>query len=140
MAVTIEHRAPQVRCYECGSSAVRQFCHHCWRPGCSRHVTPSPAWTQRLSGAEGGGPGLKKVRAAHCADHTHSPKGIWLVTGACGLALTAAGLFSLIVSYIAGVSVVAVGAATVLTVYAGVRRGAVQSRTSLPVALHPKVS
>lgn len=140
MAVTIEHRAPQVRCYECGSSAVRAFCHHCWRAGCSRHVTPSPAWTARLFGAEGSGPGLKKVRAAHCADHAHTPRGSRLLVGACGLTLTATGLFAMLASYLAGGSLAVVGAATAFVAYVRVRRGAIQSRADLSLALHPKVS
>jgi hypothetical protein len=140
MTVTIEHRAPQVRCYECGSSAVRAFCHHCWRPGCSRHVVTTPDWTQRLFGAEGSGPGLKKVRAAHCADHTQTPAGIWLVAGTCGLALAVAGLFATLVTYIVGAALLVAGAATVFVVYAQVRRATVLSRATLPLALHPKVS
>jgi hypothetical protein len=140
VAVTNERRAPQIRCYECGSATVGAFCHHCWRAGCSRHVAQSPAWAVWLTGTEGSGPGLKSVRAAHCGDHAHVPAGIWLLTGASGLALAAVGLFAMLVSLVAGTFGLVIGAAMAFVVYARIRHRAARSQRSLPLALHPKVS
>ena len=67
MEVTVEQRAPVVRCYECGSSYVSALCHHCWRPGCVKHVLPSPLWAEKLFGGEGGGPGLQNTGPAIAA-------------------------------------------------------------------------
>lgn len=139
MAVTIENRAPQIRCRECGSSVVSAFCHHCWRPGCARHVVQSPAWVERLFGAEGTGPGLKNVRAAHCGKHAPVPAGRWLLTGVFGLALAAAGLFTMLVSVVGAAGLIT-GVAIVLAVYIHVRRRSAGSRADLPLAMHPKVS
>ena len=56
MTVSLQPRAPRVRCYKCGSSDVRALCHHCWRPVCAKHVFVPVQWAQRLFGAEGEGP------------------------------------------------------------------------------------
>jgi hypothetical protein len=37
MALKVIDRAPQARCYECGSTDIRSVCHHCWRPICAQH-------------------------------------------------------------------------------------------------------
>lgn len=140
MAITIERRAPKIRCYKCGASSVRALCHHCWRPGCGRHVVRSPAWTDWLFGVEGTGPGLKGLRGWHCGDCTQVPRRIWIGTGVSGLALVIAGLLAMTVNPVVGASLAGIGAVTTLAVYTRARRRLGQARVSLPVALHPKVS
>jgi hypothetical protein len=140
VAVTVEQRAPRVRCHNCGSSAVRALCHHCWRPGCTQHVRPSPRWAERLFGAEGSGPGLGNVRAWHCADCTHVRVGRWLEAGAAGLALAVIGLLVVPASLVAGLFLIIGGGTAAAWAYARVRRRSAQARADLPVPLHPKVS
>jgi hypothetical protein len=140
VAVTTEHRAPKVRCYKCGSSAVRALCHHCWRPGCAHHVRPSPGWANWLFGAEGIGPGLKNVRARHCGDCAHLRVGRWLEAGVAALALVVAGLLVIPASLFTGLVLVVVGAAVAVLAYARIRRHSARARADLPVPLHPKVS
>ena len=37
MSLKIIDRAPEVRCYQCGSTNIRSVCHHCSRPMCAQH-------------------------------------------------------------------------------------------------------
>lgn len=37
MSLHVIDRAPQVRCYQCGSTEIRSVCHHCARPMCALH-------------------------------------------------------------------------------------------------------
>jgi hypothetical protein len=67
------------------------------------------------------------------------PAGRWLLTGVCGLALAAAGLFAMLVS-LTGAVLLVIGVAIVLAVYLLARRRSARSRGALPLALHPKVS
>jgi hypothetical protein len=101
MTLRVIDRAPQARCYECGSTDVRSVCHHCARPMCARHgslavgegADGSPGTDTGGAGREPGaadgmapngadarpasrefaGLKLTPIRAAvhHCADHDH---------------------------------------------------------------------
>jgi len=144
--VTVEQRSPMVRCYECGSSRVSALCHHCWRPGCSKHVLPSPSWVKRLIGGEGGGPGLKNARAHHCDDCTHvrpgTARGVrrWFAGGVAGAGLTAIGLIVVWLDSIAGLICLLAGGLGAASAYLRVRRDLVQVRVAMPVPLYPKVT
>jgi hypothetical protein len=138
--VTLEQQAAQVRCYSCGSSAVRALCHHCWKPGCARHVRSSPRWANRLFGAEGRGPGLKGTRAWHCDDCRHHRTGRWLEAGVAGFALVVIGLLALPFSTVIGLSLVAAGLTTAACAYAAIRRLSARARARLRLPLHPRVS
>ena len=146
MEVTVEPRAPVVRCYKCGSAHVSALCHHCWRPGCAKHVLPSPQWAEKLSGREGGGPGLQNVRARHCGDCAHvragtaGPTSRWLAVGVAGTGLAAIGLISVWLNLIAGLIFLLVGGISAVWAYLRVRRAAAQLRLGMPVPLHPKVA
>jgi hypothetical protein len=37
MPLKVIDRAPEVRCYQCGSTDIRSVCHHCSRPMCAQH-------------------------------------------------------------------------------------------------------
>ena len=37
MSLEVIDRAPEARCYRCGSTAIRSVCHHCARPMCVQH-------------------------------------------------------------------------------------------------------
>ena len=146
MEVNVEPRAPAIRCYKCGSSHVSALCHHCWRPGCAKHVLPSPQWAEKLFGREGGGPGLQNVRACHCGDCAHVRAGNagttsrWLAVGVAGTGLAAIGLIVVWLSLIAGLIFLLAGGISAVYAYLRVRRGAVHVRVSMPVPLHPKVA
>jgi hypothetical protein len=62
MSLNVIDRAPQARCYECGSTDIRGVCHHCARPMCARHGSAAVRERVTSSGAPGrtdalGGPG-----------------------------------------------------------------------------------
>jgi hypothetical protein len=122
------------------------LCHHCWRPGCAKHVLPSPPWARRLFGGEGGGPVLQNARARHCGDCAHFHAGTagtirrWLAVGLAGTGLAAIGLVVVWLSLIAGVICLLVGGLSAVWAYLRVRREAVRSRVELPVPLYPKVT
>jgi hypothetical protein len=144
--VSVEQRAPMVRCYKCGSSQVSALCHHCRRPGCAKHVLPSPRWAERLFGSEGGGPGLEKVRARHCGDCSHVRAGTagttsrLLAIGVAGTGLAVTGLIAIWLSLIAGLILLLAGGISATWACSQIRHGAVQVRRGLPVPLHPKVA
>jgi hypothetical protein len=143
VAVTTEARAPRVRCYGCQSSRIQALCHHCWRPGCARHVRPSPRWAERLFGAEAGGSGLENIRAWHCADCNHVHAGWTLKAGTVGLTLVLAGLLTMVtvpVSLVIGVLLIVVGGTTVAWACAHIRHRSALARGARPVPLHPRVS
>jgi hypothetical protein len=135
-----------VRCYQCGSSQVSGLCHHCWRPGCAKHVLPSPRWAEKLFGREGGGPGLQNVRARHCGNCTHVRAGTagatrrLLTVCVAGVGLAAIGLISVWLSPIAGLVLLLTGGVSATWACLVVRRGSVRARVGMPVPLHPKVA
>jgi hypothetical protein len=118
--VTVEPRAPVLRCYECGSSHVSALCHHCWRPGCAKHVLPSPKVAEKLFGREGDGPVLQNARACHCGDCAHvragpaGPANRWLAVGLVGSGLAAIGLISVWLSLIVGLIFLVAGGMAVV--------------------------
>ena len=144
--VTVEPRAPVVRCYECGSSQVSALCHHCWRPGCAKHVLPSPRWAEKLFGREGEGPGLQHTRARHCGDCTHVQAGTagtnsrWLAVGVIGAGLVAVGLVGVWLSLIVGLMFLLTGGVSVAWAYLRVRGSAASARAAMPVPLNPKAA
>ena len=146
MEVTVQQRAPVVRCYECGSSYVSALCHHCWRPGCVKHVLPSPLWAEKLFGREGGGPGLQKTHARHCGDCAHiravttGPTSRWVAVGVAATGLAAIGLIVVWLSLIAGLTFLLVGGISAAWVYRSARRDAAKVRASMPVPLYPKIA
>lgn len=146
MEITVEQRAPVVRCYKCGSSHVSALCHHCWQPGCAKHVLPSPRWAEKLFGREGFGPGLQKVRARHCGDCTHVRAGTagttrrWLAVGVAGAGLAAIGLIFVWLSPIVGLIFLLTGGISATWAYLHVRRGAARARIGMSVPLRPKVA
>lgn len=138
MEVSIERRAPQVRCYQCGSATVRALCHHCWRPGCARHVVSVPGWTDRLLSSEGSGPGLARTRAVHCSDCDHTAAGHRLALGLTGAAAVAAGVITIWLNLVAGAALIVAGAAVAGWAYQDLRRHAAKAQASLPLLVHPK--
>jgi hypothetical protein len=142
--VAIEPRASVARCYECGSSPVFALCHHCWQPGCKKHVRPSPAWARKMFGREGSGPGLAKAPAYHCADCAHGKAmisgatGRWLAIGLGGAALAVAGIVVVWLNVIVGGIFLLAGAVFVLAAFLRVRRGVAKRRAAMPVPLLPK--
>lgn len=135
-----------VRCYKCGSSRVSAMCHHCWRPGCAKHVLPSPLWAEKLFGREGSGPGLKNIRALHCEDCNHLRAGTskgtsrWLAVGVAGTGLAAVGLISFWLSPIVGLIFLLIGGVSAAGAYLRIRRSEASARQRMPVPLFPKVA
>jgi len=146
MNVSVEQRAPTVRCYECGSSDVSALCHHCWRPGCAKHVLPTPRWAEKLLGGEGGSPGLQDVRARHCGECAHVRAGTagitnrWLAVGVAGMGIAGIGLIAVWLSFTSGLIFVLTGGISVACAYLCVRRSEIQNRRNMPVPLHPKLA
>ena len=127
--VAIEPRASVARCYECGSSPVFALCHHCWRPGCKKHVRPSSRWTRKIFAREGSGPGLAKAPAYHCRACTHRKAltagvtGRWLAIGLGGAALAVAGIVTVWLSLIVGAIFLLAGGLFAVVGMLQVRRG-----------------
>jgi hypothetical protein len=142
--VTIEPRASVARCYECGSSPVFALCHHCWRPGCKKHVRPSPRWARKTFAREGRGPGLAKAPAYHCEACAHGKAltagttGRWLAIGLGSATLAIAGIVAVWLSPIIGAAFLLAGGLSTVVAVLQVRRGAARARTALPVPLLPK--
>ena len=141
--VTIEPRASVARCYECGSSPVFALCHHCWRPGCKKHVRPSPRWARKIR-REGRGPGLAKAPVYHCGGCAHR-KALtagttwrWLVIVLGGAALAVAGIVTVRLSLTVGAILLLTGGLSALVAMLHVWRGVARARTPLPVPLLPK--
>jgi hypothetical protein len=59
MSLEVVDRAPEVRCYRCGSTDIRSVCHHCSRPMCARHG--SVPVRERAPGSPGGADGTGAV-------------------------------------------------------------------------------
>jgi hypothetical protein len=125
---------------------VFALCHHCWRPGCAKHVPPSPKWAEKVIGREGSGPGLDSVRARHCGDCAHARAGAaqtmgrWLTVGVAGTGLAAAGFIVVWLNPPAGLVLLLAGGISAAWAYLRLRRGTARIRTALPVPLHPKVT
>ncbi|GAA2632942.1 hypothetical protein GCM10010399_76640 [Dactylosporangium fulvum] len=126
MTEILEHRAPRVRCYECGSESVFSVCHHCQRPMCEQHsplvFRHGGARVPALGGAidearpiskELAGLRLGGLREAvyHCKDHEHLVRGFplpWIAAGAGSFAL---GFLLLFASVATGLVLMLIGAA-----------------------------
>jgi hypothetical protein len=143
--VAVEPRASVARCYECGSSPVFALCHHCWRPGCKKHVRPSPRWARKMFPREGSGPGLAEAQAYHCADCAHKKAltagttGRWLAVCLVGAALAVVGIVTVWLSFIVGVVFLLAGGLSAVVAVLRVRRAVARGRTALPMPLLPKV-
>jgi hypothetical protein len=64
MFLEVIDRAPEARCYQCGSTDIRSVCHHCSRPMCARHG--SVAVRERVT-SPSGAPGATGVPAGSSA-------------------------------------------------------------------------
>lgn len=90
MPEALEDRAPQVRCYKCGSARIFSVCHHCQKPMCAEHSPLAYSEAGRLVREPSGSTG--EARAAsrefaglklggaweavyHCDDHAHAVRG-----------------------------------------------------------------
>lgn len=140
MRTEIKPRVPQVRCYKCGSPNIRSLCHHCWRPGCAKHVVPMPSWVARLQGREGAGRDLGTDTSYHCQECGHTVAGYQLALGVGGLGMIAVGLITLLLKPVAGLALVVVGVLLVGCAYLTARRRAAHRRNGLPLALQPKIN
>ncbi|HEX4431084.1 MAG TPA: hypothetical protein VHZ96_17575 [Frankiaceae bacterium] len=142
--VAIEPRATVARCYECGSAPVSALCHHCWRPGCKKHVRPSSALARKMLGREGTGPGLGKASAYYCGDcaygraTTSGATGRWLAVGLGGVALAMVGVVTVWLNLIVGGTFLVAGGLSGVGAYLRVRRVVSRRRAELPVRLLPK--
>lgn len=139
MQVVVEQHAPQVRCYECGSPKIAALCHHCWRPGCHRHVTAAPRWAEKLLGREASGPGLERAHARHCAECGQAAVGYGIPLASAGAALAVVGVIAIWLIPIAAVALVAAGGALAALACLDVRRQAAKARATRPLPTHPKV-
>jgi hypothetical protein len=52
MPLEVIDRAPEARCYQCGSTDIRSVCHHCSRPMCAQHA--SAAVRERATSSSAG--------------------------------------------------------------------------------------
>lgn len=133
MPSTSRERAPQARCYKCGSSRITHICHHCWKMGCSAHITPTPSLAGWPLSRELRGLDMGKKPAYHCPGCAHfaSPA---LVVGTIGVIIALAGAVVLLLNLPLGLIVVLLGIVIAGGSYvAGRLKGAGQKRLPLPV-------
>lgn len=127
MPVKTVERAPEVRCYRCGSTGIYSVCHHCAKPLCEKHsplafrvagnLARDPGTTGKPASAEYGGLNLDSVQAAvyHCEEHDHAVNrpGRLLIIGAIiaviGLIVTFFATVPGVVVLLAGLAVAAYG-------------------------------
>jgi hypothetical protein len=140
MITEIKPQEPQVRCYKCGSAYISSLCHHCWRPGCAKHVVPMPRWAGRLLGREGAGRGLGTDASYHCQECSHAFNRYQLMLGAGGLGLVAAGLIIVLLNPLAGLALAIPGVMLAAWAYLTARRQTARRRADLPLALQPKIN
>ncbi len=140
MTVTVEQRAPRVRCYKCGSPHIASLCHHCWRPGCAKHVRPVPHWVKRLLGKEGSCTGLDKDEAYHCPECAYIPAGRTLAVGTVAGAIAAAGIIFTWLNLIAGLVLLLAGGLLAASAWLTLRRRASGAVIGMPLPVQPKVS
>jgi hypothetical protein len=140
MRTKIEPRVPQVRCYKCGSPDICSLCHHCWRPGCARHVEPTPRWVARLLGREGAGRGLGADASYHCQECGHAAAGYQLALGAGGLGVMTVGLIIILLNPVVGLAMAVAGVLLAGWAYLTARRRTARRRVDLPLALQPKIN
>lgn len=133
MPSTSRERAPQARCYRCGSSRVTHICHHCGKIGCSAHITPSPRLAGWPLSRELRGLDMGKKPAYHCPDCAHFASRA-LAVGAIGVAMALAGAVALLLYLPLGLTLVLLGIAIAGGSYvAGRLKGAGRERPPLPV-------
>jgi hypothetical protein len=126
MPETLIERAPQVRCYICGSTDIFSVCHHCQQPMCGQHSPPAylesgkPVATPAGSG-DGARPvsrefaGLKlggtREAVYHCDEHAHVVRGLsrFVVIGAAAAVL---GVIVLLFAPLPGVLLLLIGIVT----------------------------
>jgi hypothetical protein len=140
MRTEIKPRVSQVRCYKCGSPGIVSLCHHCWRPGCAKHVKPTPRWVARLLGPEGAGRDLGTDASYHCHECGHAAAGYQLALGAGGLGVMIAGLILILLNPVVGLAMAAAGVLLAGWAYLTARRRAARRRAGLPLALQPKIN
>jgi len=140
MTVTVEQRAPRVRCHKCGSPHIAALCHHCWRPGCAKHVRPVTRWVKRLLGREGSCTGLDKGQAYHCAECTYVPVGRTPAVGTAAGAIAAAGIIFAWLNLIAGLVLLLAGGLLAGSAWLALRRRAVEAVIGMPLPVQPKVT
>jgi hypothetical protein len=56
MSLKVVDRAPEVRCYECGSTDICSVCHHCSRPMCAEHGSVAMKAASMPAGPAAAGP------------------------------------------------------------------------------------
>jgi hypothetical protein len=140
MITEIKPQVPQVRCYKCGSPHISSLCHHCWRPGCAKHVVAMPRWAGRLLGREAAGRGLGTDASYHCQECGQAVARYKLVLGAGGLGLMVAGLIIVLLNTVVGLALAAAGVLLAAWAYLTARRQMARRRAGLPLALQPKIN
>ena len=140
MKTEFKPRVPQVRCWKCGKLQITALCHHCWRPGCAKHVVSVPGWARRLLGREGAGRGPENDHSYHCKKCGHAVTRPQLVLGGLGAIAVVAGLIVLLLSLAAGLAVVLAGVLLTGSACLAARRRAARGRAAVPLLLHPKIN
>lgn len=134
MDTQLEGRAPQARCYKCGSSRIARACHHCGRIGCSTHIVPTPIIAGRPLSWELRRLGMGRRPACHCEDCGHVASLAVISAGVLAAVALMAGFGVLWVDFLAGLVVIGAGAgAGVISYVAGRRQVGTRQRLPLPV-------
>jgi hypothetical protein len=138
METRLHERAPQARCYRCGSTEVTRMCHHCGKPGCRAHIAATPMIAGRPLGREMRGLSMARKPAFHCAGCEHVAGPATLAVGLGGIAVTLLGIGVCWLSLAAGLILIAAGLAAAGASYWSARRRR-PSGPPLPLPVLPRV-
>jgi hypothetical protein len=138
MLLTLEDRAPQARCYSCGSPEVFSVCHHCGKGMCQEHSPAAVDAADKPASRELAGLGLEGRQAGvyHCDEHDHVVKGSLLPLILAGGGVAVAGIIVMIGNLTAGLVLLLAGAGVAAGAYLADQRrktAAMAARPPLPV-------
>lgn len=143
MSVQVVKRAPQTRCYKCGTTQVMNICHHCGRAMCATHSLQVTDSTGKLLSIEFVELGLKDTKCGegpmhceHCAHIVQVPSAGLIVAG---VLIALAGLVILTRNLVPGfIGVLIGGGLAVYSYNTNQQRAAEAARSRPPLPLLPR--
>lgn len=140
MPITLETRAPQTRCYRCGSTDLACICHHCGRAMCHSDGPPSLEGAAKPRNKEFAKLGLPEIEPSHCDDCRHVVKGSALPLMIGGSSLAMLGIAVMFASVLPGLVMLLVGGGLAGFGYRlETRRKQDASRTRPPLPVVPHI-
>jgi hypothetical protein len=132
VTTTLVKRAPQARCYECGTTELKAACHHCGRAMCTTHTRGVVGTVDLPVTHEFAGMDLDKMAPLHCSGCDHIVKGhLWKPFGVAA-AVAVIGLALVMVDVTTGLVLFLVGGSVAAAMFAVTRRRTDEARRTRP--------